>query len=235
MHVPVAPVLILGGLLGVAALDVAALSSRHKTAPAAQHVGAAPALAAPAAAVAVVPRTTTSRSATPARPAPVPVPHAVVSKPRSPRIASRPATPTKPRAHRSAGTTQADLTAAVSRLRGYQSGSARWVLSSRYGKWGTADWYNNVVYISPSVPLRLLRSVVIHEWDHLLSVRPYGGDVAAAVAAMNSVFGGTGLVGAERAADCMARLSGATWTHYTSCTDEAWRAGARLLLEGRQL
>lgn len=232
MRVPATPVLILGGLLGVAALDVAALASRHTT-PA--QVASASLPVAPVPAADAVPRTTPAKSSAPVRSAPVPVPHAVVSKPRSQRVTSRQVTSVRPRADRSAGTTQADLTAAVGRLLGHQSGTARWVLSSRYGYWGTADWYNNVVYISPKVPLRLLNSVVIHEWDHLLSVRPYGGDVVAAVAAMNAVFGGTGLVGAERAADCMARLSGAAWTHYTSCTDEAWRAGARLLLEGRQL
>jgi hypothetical protein len=52
---------------------------------------------------------------------------------------------------------------------------------------------------------------------------------------MNSWFGGSGLTGPERAADCMARQLGAQWTHYTSCQDAHWQAGARMLLNGRPL
>jgi len=59
--------------------------------------------------------------------------------------------------------------------------------------------------------------------------------VDAAVAAMNAAFGGSGLVGAERAADCMSRLQGASWTHYTSCANQGWRASAAKLVAGRRL
>jgi hypothetical protein len=77
--------------------------------------------------------------------------------------------------------------------------------------------------------------VVRHEWSHILSVRAYGGSYTAMMAATDRVFGGSGMAGAERAADCMAIQLGATWTNYTSCSNSAWRAGASTLLSGRRL
>jgi len=59
--------------------------------------------------------------------------------------------------------------------------------------------------------------------------------VPQATAAMNSYFGGSGLVGAERAADCMALRLGAAWTHYSSSDDAHWLAGADRLLQGQAL
>jgi hypothetical protein len=117
-------------------------------------------------------------------------------------------------------------------------GRVRWVVSDKYGYAGTTDWYNDTIYISPSVPSSYLFDVAVHEWSHELSVLDYGGDVDAAVKAMNAAFGGpgsTGLNGAENAADCMARLQGATWTHYTDCTDSTWRQQAAKLLAGQRL
>jgi hypothetical protein len=130
-------------------------------------------------------------------------------------------------------TPQQRLDAAVARIPGYTG--ATWVLTTSYGSWGTADWYHGRVYVSPLVPASRLYDVVAHEWSHLLSVKAYGGDVDAAMAAMDRWYGGTGLVGAERAADCMAKRLGATWTHYTACTDAHWQDGARILVAGRQL
>jgi hypothetical protein len=127
------------------------------------------------------------------------------------------------------------LNLAIARIPGSAAESARWVVTDRYGTWGTADWYTGAIYISPRVPQAKLYAVSVHEWSHLLSVRPYRGDVRAAVVAMDRVFGGSGLIGAERAADCMARLQGARWTHYTSCQVSAWRLSAALLLRGSQL
>jgi hypothetical protein len=132
-------------------------------------------------------------------------------------------------------TTWAALDAAIARIPGNAALTARWVVSNRYGHWGTADWYHDTLYVSPSVPSGYLYDVAVHEWSHELSVLDYAGDVGDAVTAMNRYFGGSGLVGAERAADCMARLQGATWTHYTSCSSTRWRAGARVLLRGRRL
>ena len=127
------------------------------------------------------------------------------------------------------------LDSAIARIPSYRPRSARWVVSSRYGHWGTADWYHDTLYIEPTVPSAYLYDVAVHEWSHELSVLDYNGNVAVAVAAMNHYFGGTGLIGAERAADCMAILQRATWTHYTTCTSTHWRAGAATLLRGHEL
>lgn len=129
----------------------------------------------------------------------------------------------------------AALAAAVARIPTYTPGAARWVVSSKYDFWGTADWYHDVLYVSPDVPRDKLYDVAVHEWSHELSVLDYGGDVSTATKAMNAWFGGSGLVGAERAADCMAILQGATWTHYTTCTNSEWRRGAAKLVAGKQL
>jgi len=127
------------------------------------------------------------------------------------------------------------LAEAVARIPTYRPGAARWVVSTKYDFWGTADWYHDVLYVSPDVPRDKLYDVAVHEWSHELSVLDYGGDVDAATKAMNAWFGGSDLVGAERAADCMAILQGATWTHYTTCTNAKWRQGAAKLVAGNQL
>jgi hypothetical protein len=127
------------------------------------------------------------------------------------------------------------LNAAIARIPTYRSGAARWVVSSKYDFWGTADWYHDVLYVDPGVPTDKLYDVAVHEWSHELSVLDYGGDVAAATRAMNATFGGSGLTGPERAADCMSILQGATWTHYTTCTNPAWRASAARLVAGKTL
>jgi hypothetical protein len=130
------------------------------------------------------------------------------------------------------------LNAAIARIPSYVAGRSLWVVSDRYGHWGTADWYHDTLYISPRVPPDRLYDVAVHEWSHELSVLDYAGDVGAAVSAMNNAFGASGsdgLVGAERAADCMAILQGATWTHYTPCTSVSWRQLASRLLHGKPL
>jgi roadblock/LC7 domain-containing protein len=126
------------------------------------------------------------------------------------------------------------LNSAIARIPSYRGGTI-WRVSRKYGSWGTADWYHDTIYVSPSVPSNRLYDVAAHEWSHELSVLDYAGDVDAAVAAMNATFGGSGLTGAERAADCMAILQGATWTHYTSCHDSNWRHAAATLIAGRRL
>lgn len=173
------------------------------------------------------------RPATVARPRPV-VRRAVVA-PRP--VVHRAATVTRPVATRtvSGPTSWSALNAAIARIPTYHAGGARWVISTKYGHWGTADWYHDTLYISPNVPDSYLYDVAVHEWSHELSVLDYAGDVEAATTAMNAWFGGSDLVGAERAADCMAILQGADWTHYTPCTDSHWRAGAARLVAGQQL
>ena len=156
------------------------------------------------------------------------------------RASVTPRVPSALAAHAGSRTTIGVLHFDVSRIPGYSSRRpARWVISNRYpGTWGVTDWYHDTIYISPSVPAGYLPSVVRHEWSHELSVRAYGGDVAAAVRAMNRTFGGpgkTGIRGAEYAADCMAIQLGATWTHYTTCPDPSWRHAAARLLRGHRL
>jgi hypothetical protein len=129
----------------------------------------------------------------------------------------------------------APLDAAIARIPSYRPGAAIWLVSNRFGHWGTADWYHATLYIAPDVPVDRLYDVAVHEWSHELSVLDYDGDVATAVKAMNAVFGGSGLDGAERAADCMAKLQGASWTHYTPCLDHDWRRAAARLLAGQRL
>ena len=137
--------------------------------------------------------------------------------------------------HRTGPTGWRALDSAIARIPGYRPGVVRWVISDRFGHWGTTDWYHATLYISPAVPSTYMYDVVVHEWSHEVTVLDYDGDVPAATAATDRAFGGTGLVGEERAADCMAILQGATWTHYTSCPSAQWRAHARRLLRGEQL
>ena len=52
-------------------------------------------------------------------------------------------------------------------------------MSSRYGHWGTADWYHDTLYISPSVPLRYLYDVAVHE--QVARILVCGMDVGQAI------------------------------------------------------
>lgn len=127
------------------------------------------------------------------------------------------------------------LQEAIRRVPGYRPGLATWEVTDRYGSWGTTNLSTGQVWISPEVPSSRIYDVVVHEWSHVLSVQVYDGDVRTALAAMRDAFGGEGIVGAERAADCMARELGARWTHYTSCSSPDWQLAARQLLAGSRL
>jgi hypothetical protein len=128
------------------------------------------------------------------------------------------------------------LQQAISRIPGYGAHRpANWISTSRYGHYGATDLATNNIYVNPGVPSSVLDAVVRHEWSHILSVRAYGGSYPAMMAAANRAFGGSGMTGAERAADCMAIQLGASWTHYTSCSNSQWRAAAARLLSGRRL
>lgn len=168
--------------------------------------------------------------------APKPVKKPVVRKkrvaPRTPTVRRTTARRTTTTTARPQLTGRLLMMAAVARIPGYD-GSATWVMTDKYGSWGTADWYRGTAYISPRVPASKMFDVVAHEWAHLVSVKPYAS-VSDAMAGMNKVFGGSGLTGAERAADCMARKLGAAWTHYTSCGNSDWQAAAARLLAGQQ-
>lgn len=177
------------------------------------------------------------------QPVTLPLPTARVAAPVR-RVSPRPAPRALPRrtaapvVHRAAApvlSPEALMLQAVARIPGYQAGDATWVLMPGLGHWGLTDLGSGIVYISPNVPADRMYDVVVHEWSHVLSMQVYGGNVDAALAALDSYYGGTDVVGAERAADCMARLLGAQWTHYTPCTDPHWRDGARELLAHQQL
>lgn len=120
---------------------------------------------------------------------------------------------------------------AVARIPGYRPGLATWRMSSG-GPWGLTDLYTGVITISASVPADRMYDVVAHEWGHVLSMADYGFDVRTAVAALGATFGGNGL---EVAADCIARVLGATWTNYTACASSGWRTAAQVLLAGHRL
>ena len=127
------------------------------------------------------------------------------------------------------------LNAAISRIPGYVPGGIRWTVTSRYGHWGATDLATSHIYISPSVSTSLLDSVVRHEYAHVVTVRAYGGAWRTARSETNVAFGGTGATGVERAADCMARAMGASWTNYTTCSRKDWQRHARQLLAGHRL
>jgi len=198
--------------------------------------------AAPAPAAVTVPLPTTSPAIVVTKPQPVLTKPAPVKA--APRPAARPVRKSQPKkavVRRTTTTTtvraltgKALMLAAVARIPGYPTDGATWVMTSKYGSWGVADWKNGIVYISPSVPANRMFDVVAHEWSHVLSVRAYDSTTEAK-AAMNRVFGGSGLTGAERAADCMARQLGASWTHYTDCTNATWRAAAAKLVAGERV
>jgi hypothetical protein len=173
-------------------------------------------------------------SAHPVRKAAPAKPHHTTRVPARPRVTSASASRPRPQV-RPALTMQQRLAQAIARIPGYRTATVAWQLQANDGHWGTADWYHNVIWISPRVPANRLYDVVIHEWSHVKSVQDYGGNVDVAVGEMNRYFGGSGLTGAERAADCMARVAGAHWTHYTPCDNESWRAGASRLLAGGKL
>jgi hypothetical protein len=202
------------------------------------------------AAVAAAPAQVTIAPAAAAAPSPVPVvaPTAVpprpVARPVVKRTVTRHVAPPKRvvrhvtrvvAAPKPALTPQQLMERAIAKIPGYRSGIATWTMTTRYGHWGIAELGGTNIYISPTVPANRMYDVVAHEWSHILSMRAYGNDVNTALAALNKFFGGSGISGAETAADCMARVLGATWTHYTPCSSVAWRTAARTLLAGATL
>lgn len=155
----------------------------------------------------------------------------VVHKTRTPK--AKPAAPR--RAPRPAFTPEQLMRRAIARIPGYRPGVAVFTLEQHLSNWGIAELQGGTISIAARVPANRMYDVVAHEWSHVLSMQAYGGDVQQAMDAMNSFFGGSGLAGAEKAADCMARELGATWTHYTPCSNSTWRAGARRLIAGQAL
>lgn len=211
---------------------------RPRTAPAPPVSTAAPETPAtrstPTAATSPPRATTTPRApaATRARPPKRPT---ATRPPATRRAAPTPKPAPRPPSASRGPTGWAALNAAISRIPGYRSSGITWTVTSRYGHYGTTDLATSDIYISPTVPVSLLDSVVRHEYAHVVTVRVYGGQWRLAKSALNAAFGGSGMTGAERAADCMARLMGASWTNYTSCSSSAWRNHAQRLLAGRRV
>jgi hypothetical protein len=129
------------------------------------------------------------------------------------------------------------LNSAIWRIPGYTRGTpVHWVVTSSFGHLGMTNWYTDTIYLSPSIPTWQLDAVARHEYGHILEARAYGGDIPRMITALNRVYGGGGrgnLNGAEMAADCIALVNGANWTHYTTCANPTWRAAARRIIAGR--
>ena len=127
------------------------------------------------------------------------------------------------------------LNQAIARIPNYRSGVATWVVTNRYGHWGATDLATGDIYISPNIPASKVYSVASHEYAHARTLYNYGWNLPAANVALNRWFGGGDVAARERAADCMAIAQGATWTNYTTCQNDHWRQGARILLAGKRL
>jgi hypothetical protein len=152
-------------------------------------------------------------------------------------VARATATPVRNVALRRTPTSWMALNSAIGRIPGYTHGTpVHWVVTSSFGHLGMTNWYTDTIYLSPSIPAWQLDAVARHEYGHILEARAYGGDIPRMIAALNRVYGGGGrgnLNGAEMAADCIALVNGANWTHYTTCANPTWRAGARRIIAGR--
>ncbi len=209
----------------------AAAAAAGRPGPVPQATPAAPAPAAaqpPAAALPPTPTRPAPAAALPptaTRPAPV-APHALPTDPaRHPGAEAAPAAP---------GTGWPALDAAVLRIPGYAATTpVRWSVAAS-GPWGSTLWPADTVTVNRHTPLGRLDDVVRHEWAHVLQDRVWAGDTGQLLAELDAAFGGAGTTGAERAADCMARGLGATWTYYTSCADPSWRTAAGRLLAGQR-
>jgi hypothetical protein len=127
------------------------------------------------------------------------------------------------------------LNQAIARIPNHRSGVATWFVTNRYGHWGATDLANGDIYISPNIPASKVYAVASHEYAHARTLYNYGWNLRAANVALNAWFGGGDVAARERSADCMAIAEGATWTNYTSCQNEHWRQGARILLAGKRL
>lgn len=164
-------------------------------------------------------------TAAPGVPPPIPTPKVATRSPRAVQVGL--ATVAEP-------TAWAALNQAIVRIPSYRPWVVQWVVMGLNG-WGLADLSRYIIYISPDVPLNRLYDVAVHEWSHILSVVDYQGALNVALVAMNNYYQTTGMYGSEIAADCMAILQGAQWTHYTPCTYQPWRSAARRLVAGTRI
>lgn len=186
---------------------------------------------------------TVARQAETQAPAPVAAPSTASASPVPVATAAKPAVPAPSRPLKATAVTRptrqtfrSDLDRQIARIPLYKSQLVRWVVVPDLAVYGVTSLRTRTVYVSPRIPRKLLYSVVAHEWGHIVSTHAYGGNLRASQQAFKNWFGG-GSMGAatERAADCIAVLLGATWTHYTSCRNERWRLGALYLANGMKL
>lgn len=118
---------------------------------------------------------------------------------------------------------------------GLDDDTITWVVAEIAGPhWGWAETSTSTITIDPGVPAADVTNIALHEWAHIHHTRVYGGDWQTSRVEADAVFGTDR--GEEYAADCIARLRGATWTPTaTPCDDPNHRAAAQLLLNGERL
>lgn len=122
-------------------------------------------------------------------------------------------------------------------MRKHGCGNARLIINDprvKAGYTGTADWYNNAILLSSKVPSYRLNYVVAHECAHLKQYKVYRGNVPALKKKMNSIYGGSGLTGVERNADCITRKWGYKQYYYTNSCGGARGKAAQAIIKGKK-
>lgn len=127
------------------------------------------------------------------------------------------------------------LNRAIATIPSYRRGVATWVVDNAYGHYGATNLATRQIHIARTVPTSRLFSVAAHEYGHALTAVNYAGNEAAANAGLARYFRSGTTMNREYAADCMAILMGARWTHYTRCGNARWRFAAATLLHGGRL
>lgn len=98
-------------------------------------------------------------------------------------------------------------------------------VTSRYGHAGVTALSSGRMYIAPGLSASYLRYVVAHECAHNKQFRAFRGDVPAMIQRLNAIYGGSGLTGVERNADCVTVRLGLSGQHYTrQCAGARGRA-----------
>jgi hypothetical protein len=127
------------------------------------------------------------------------------------------------------------LNRAIASIPNYRRGVATWVVDNAYGHYGATNLATRQIHIARTVPSSLLFSVAAHEYAHALTAVNYAGSEAATNAGLARYFRSGTTMNREYAADCMAILMRARWTHYTRCGNARWRFAAATLLHGGRL
>lgn len=103
---------------------------------------------------------------------------------------------------------------------------------------GSTQPWNHTVRIDGSVPEVNLRSVMLHEWSHVLQYRAKNGDWWAAVGHASAVYGYPATDrnythGTEQEADCMAQVMGGTFHGYGGCQTGKVPDAQAVIIAGR--